>query len=156
MRLFRVARPRRLQRVEDDGHGTSLKLPFYLRAESPSRKPANPAHCRMNRRLRCRFLYVGGTTGFATLSIGKPRRALPPRHAAPALAPRQGAAAMHDGSGGEKARASVRPVPRRRTQPMMFRCHRPACPGDPVASVREHIAPVLEFGGYWGARLRGP
>src|ERR1700680_3581230 len=56
---------------------------------------------------------------------------------------RQGAATVHDGSGREKACASVRAVARGPTQPMMPRCHPPVCPGDPVASVREHIAPVL-------------
>src|SRR5436309_1201047 len=39
------------------------------------------------------------------------RWALPPRHPLHALAPRQGAAAMQDRSGGEETRAPVRAVP---------------------------------------------
>src|SRR2546429_9972750 len=39
MRLFRMARPSRLQRVEDNGH----ESPLYLRAEPSSRKQPSPA-----------------------------------------------------------------------------------------------------------------
>src|SRR5205807_1856329 len=77
MRLFGMARPRRLQRVEDDGHGTSLKIPLYLRAESPSRKLASPAHYRMNRRLSRQFRYQRGSLASSMLLIRKPKIGTP-------------------------------------------------------------------------------